>query len=304
MANNNTSIPSPIHPDPTAAAAAPTAPVESPAERLARYRSNRFNDAQHQALMPRVRELVLAIPPRDAHEARVMASHVCRFIADMVDAGLGAASNRSADEWLTEETIVRWQGLVAHREELKGGTLTKHMTTLRHAARIAKGLPGRTPRKPVPQRTPVEIDWAPLKALVAGDPDQAAALVAGLGAGITGKGAVGGSVRETHGRVVFVHRDGTEHRLFNNVDDLASAVLEVTVGSSGWTRLLDTAARHGLGVSAQAMRDAWLIDALRTLPCREALALGVDHKRLTAIAAHVPRPSVAKTAGLLRGDAG
>jgi hypothetical protein len=66
---------------------------------------------------------------------------------------------------------------------------------------------------------------------------------------------------------------------------------------------LDTADRHGLGVSAQAMRDAWLIDALQTLPCREALALGVDHKRLTAIAAHVPRPSASETAAILRGAA-
>jgi hypothetical protein len=103
---------------------------------------------------------------------------------------------------------------------------------------------------------------------------------------------------------VFVHRDGSEHRLFNDVEDLTRAVLEVTVGSAGWLPLVDTAARHGLEVRAQAMRDAWLIDALRTLRCPEALALGVDHNRLTAIAAHAPRPSAAEDAGLLRGTAG
>ncbi len=68
-------------------------------------------------------------------------------------------------------------------------------------------------------------------------------------------------------------------------------------------RLLDTASRHVLDLSAGAMRVAWLIDALECLSCRGALVLAVDDKRLTATAAHVPRPTAGETVGLLRGTA-
>jgi hypothetical protein len=75
----------------------------TPAERLATYRSKLLTDAQHAAAAERVAELVLAVPPCDAHQARVMASFVSRFLADVMP-----VDGDNPDVWLTEVHLARW----------------------------------------------------------------------------------------------------------------------------------------------------------------------------------------------------
>lgn len=268
----------------------------SPAERLAAYRSKLLTDAQHDSAAARVAELVLAVPPCDAHEARVMASFVSRFLADVMPPEGG-----DPDDWLTEVHLARWaaQALAGPATE---GTVKAAATAIRRVIRVKDGLPGRVARHTTTRRRGPDLDLAAVRAAVAGDAGATAALVAGLGTGLTGEAASGARVVTGPAGLELETRDGATRPLHNDTAGLAAAVAGVAVDAAGWDRLVELAAAVGVTLTHQNLRDAWTVGVLSSLPYLEAVGLGIGKKRLDWAAPHLARPPAGVVRDLLRGS--
>lgn len=270
---------------------------QDPAARLATYRSTALNDAQHAAAATRVAELVLAVPPANAHEARVMASFVSRFLADVMPPTGG-----DPDEWLTEVHLARWSAR-AIRGHLTPRTASSVCTAVRRVVRVKDGLPGKPGRTVHPRRGRPEVDLSVLGPAVAGDAGATAALVAGLGAGVTGNAAKGAVVDMVDDVPVLRTAGGDVLPLHNGTAELAATVVGTTVDQTGWQRLVAAAARAGTTLTHQGLRDAWTVGVLNSLPYLDAVGLGIGKKRVDWAAEHLGRPSAETVKDMLRGTA-
>jgi hypothetical protein len=273
--------------------ASPNSP--DPKVRLAAYRSTALNDAQHASAAARVAELVLAVPPVNAHEARVMASFVSRFLADVMPPGGG-----DPDEWLTEVHLARWTAQ-ALGGQLAPGTVALVAKNVRRVVRVKDGLPGKPGRTVHVRRARPVVDLDVLAPAVAGDPAATAALVAGLGAGVTGAAAEGAVVEQTDGGLVLRTTGGDRLPLHNGTAHLAATAVGTPVTTAGRQRLVELATAAGVTLTHQAVRDAWTVGVLSTLPYLEAVALGIGKKRIDWAAEHLERPPAGTVKDMLRG---
>lgn len=268
---------------------------QEPAVRLAAYRSKALNDAQHASASTRVAELVLAVPPANAHEARVMASFVSRFLADVMPPTGG-----DPDEWLTEVHLARWTAQALHGP-LARGTITHVAKSVRRVVRVKDGLPGKPGRTVHARRGRPEVDLSVLGPAVAGDTGATAALVAGLGAGATGNTAEGAVVELVDDEPVLRTAGGDLLPLHNGTSTLAAAIVGTRVDDDGWQRLVAAAAQAGTTLTHQGLRDAWTVGVLSSLPYLDAVGLGVGKKRIDWAAEHLERPPGEAIKDMLRG---
>jgi hypothetical protein len=254
---------------------------ETAEERLARYRSSRFDDAQHARFATRISELVLAVPPSGPLAARVMASHLSRFVADLA----GEHPDAGVDDLLTESRVAVWCART-RGGDLSDGSLSQTLATLRKALRVKEGLPGRKERPTAARRAAPTVDAALLFALCAEDVQATAALTAAIGAGLVARSAVGAVFVEHDSGIGVELADGRRIRVRDTLAHHASRLVGVRVTTAAWERLRDTGRAAGVTVDAREVRDAWLIATLDETDCRGALA-AASHGRLDWAAPHL-----------------
>lgn len=292
-----------MYENPTALAALPT----DIRDYLQRYRTKQLTAEQAAATLPALRQLVAAVPPTSATNAKMLISAACTYLADVADQG---TCDLSA---LTEAGVAGW----AARQQRKGmsrGYLSAQLVHLRALLRVMAGVPGRAtrrhagpgdsgPQHQAPAPYTAEEVQVLIEAARGAGPGACAALVTVLGSGLPSGAGNATAVTTVEGELACRGPEGTLVRVTPRIAALLEGYDLGPVGEDDWASARQAADEAGTTLTYARALSTWRLAVLSEgNPLGATLKRsGIGEKGLDATAPYMPAVEAGTLARHLRG---